>query len=104
MVVVKPWPSEGSVRQIGRRLVVNIDSRQSRTNRIFALAHEAGHVLLGHYQSSEDGVWFMREPKDPGDDLEAEADFFAMFVCRSRCMPAEWIIGGQLDLLRSNGP
>lgn len=101
---MRPWPSEGSVRQIGRRLVVNIDSRLSKSDRVFALAHEAGHVLLGHYQLDEEGVWFMREPKDPGDDFEVEADFFAMFVCRSRKMPAEWIIGGQLDLLRPNGP
>jgi hypothetical protein len=102
VVDVCPWPDAGSVQKIGRRLVVTVDSRQSKSDQLFALAHEAGHVLLGHY-ALDDGIWTMREQKAPGDDFEAEADFFAMFVCRSRCLPASWYLNLQLDLLRSNG-
>lgn len=98
VVDVTPWPERGSVQKVGNLLVVMIDSRQSASDRIQALAHEAGHILFGHY-TMDDGVWTLVPPR-PGfdDEWEREADYFAMFACRSRVMPAEWIIGEQREL------
>lgn len=94
------WPEPGAVQQFGRRLVVMIDSRLSEIDRVEALAHEAGHILFGHYLMDE-GIWTLVPPK-PGFDnqWEVEADYFAMFAQRSKAIPAEWIIGGQLELLK----
>jgi hypothetical protein len=98
MVSIRPWPDGGAVQRIGNVLLVTIDSRQSLPDRVEALAHEAGHILFGHY-TMDDGVWTLVPPK-PGfdDEWEREADYFAMFACRSRVMPAEWIIGEQKKL------
>lgn len=99
VVEVCPWPDRGSVEQVGSMLYVTVDSRQSAGDRLESLAHEAGHILFGHY-AMEEGIWTL-VPARPGcdDQWETEADYFAMFAQRSRAMPAEWIIGGQLDLL-----
>lgn len=48
----------------------------------------------------EEGVWTLRPVGEgPDDQWEVEAEYFAMFVGRSKAMPAEWIIGDQLGFL-----
>jgi len=96
-VKVLPWHVAGSLRRVGSTIHIKIDSQQSETDKLRALAHEAGHLLFGHYEL-EGEVWTLRE--GPGaDEWEQEADYFAMFATRTPGTPAEWFIGGQLDLL-----
>lgn len=102
VVKLKPWPEAGAVRRIGNRLVVTIDIRQSVSARTWALAHEAGHILFGHYEL-EDSVWTLME--GPGaDEWEWEADYFAHFATRTPNTPPDWFLREQLDLLRDPTP
>lgn len=91
-----PWPDRGAVERFGNLLVVYVDSRQSKGDQLRALAHEAGHVLLGHYQLEQE-VWFQIDT-GPDNPWEAEADWFADFALRTAGTPPEWFIGEQLDL------
>lgn len=96
-VKLRPWPEPGMVSRVGDRLVVNIDNRQSQGDQTYALAHEAGHVLFGHYLLDGE-VWTMVDGVG-ADEWEWEAHFFAEFATRTPGTPAEWFIGGQLRLL-----
>lgn len=91
VVKLKPWPEPGTARRIGNRLVINIDIRQPPGDRVFALAHEAGHILFGHYEL-EDEVWTLAEGKG-SDEWECEADYFAWFATRTPGTPPEVLIG-----------
>jgi hypothetical protein len=65
-------------------------------DQLHALAHEAGHLLFGHYELDEP-VWTLRDGTG-GDEFEWEADLLAQFATRTPGTPAEWFIGGQLQL------
>ncbi len=56
---------------------------------IFTLAHELGHVLLGHIGSSS-AIVDIRDPMGPdqGDDEESEADRFALELLLGTSRPA----------------
>jgi hypothetical protein len=96
VVEVTPWPYAGSLQKIGTAIFIWIDSRRSPSDRLYALAHEAGHLLFGHYNLADE-VWHLIE--GPGaDEWEWEADLFAQFATRTPGTPAEWFIGGQLNL------
>jgi hypothetical protein len=95
IVMIHPWPFRGSVQRDGGWLIIHIDSRQGldgvvhpdilrlmEVRQIIALAHEVGHVALGHYQLQEEGVWFHSD--GGGDDaFEWEAEYFADVVTLS---------------------
>lgn len=89
-VKLRPCPYGGSVGRIGPRVTYTIDSRADRDQRRRILAHEIGHVALGHY-ALEDEVWYYTD--DPQDDpYEGEADLFEAVALRSRYWPVEHII------------
>lgn len=92
-VEITPWPYAGSLQRIGNCIFVWIDSRRSKTDQLAALAHEAGHLIFGHYQLDEQ-CWTLLDGPG-GDGWEWEADLFAQFVTRTPGTPAEWFIGGQ---------
>lgn len=82
VVDLEPWPWPASVRWVGDVLAVTVDSRQSRPGRVYALAHEIGHIALGHCDLSGERVWYCRDGED-ADAMEEEADAFASFATRS---------------------
>jgi hypothetical protein len=118
-VELTEWPVRGSVQRIGGWLVIHVDSCQPlpaedlhwvpnvpaaveatrrRVYQVAALAHEIGHVALGHYVLEEVGVWYHMD--GAGDDeMEWEADAFASLVTRSPGIPADCFIGEQIRLL-----
>lgn len=91
-----PWHVGGSLRSVGKTIYIKIDDRQSASDQLFALAHEAGHLLFGHYQL-EGEVWTLVDGPG-GDEWEWEADLFAQFATRTPGTPPEWFIGGQMKL------
>lgn len=96
VVDVTPWPHAGSLQRSGRIIYIRIDSRRSAGDQLHALAHEAGHLLFGHYEL-EDEVWTMVD--GPGaDEWEWEADFFAAFATRTPGTPADLFLNEQLRL------
>jgi hypothetical protein len=97
LVVKKgPWHIGGSVRRVGRTIYVRISNKLSPADQLHAFAHECGHLLFGHYEIDGE-VWTLTS--GPGaDEWEWEADLFAQFATRTPGTPAEWFIGGQLDL------
>ena len=96
-ITLKPWPIRGIVRSFGERhLFITIDSRQSAADQLSALAHEAGHLLFGHYELQGE-VWTMVD--GPGTDVwEWEADYFALFALRSPDTPADWFLNEQIEM------
>lgn len=96
-----PWHVAGTLRRIGGTIFIKIDSGRSATDQLYALAHEAGHLLFGHFEL-EDEVWTLQEGQG-GDEWEWEADFFASFATRTPGTPAEWFIGEQLKLKMGEG-
>lgn len=92
----KPWHVGGTLRRVGRTIFITIDSGRSATDQLYALAHEAGHLVYGHYDL-EDEVWTLVDGPG-GDEWEWEADFFASFATRTPGTPAGWFLNSQLRL------
>jgi Zn-dependent peptidase ImmA (M78 family) len=67
-----------------------VDSRADADRRHAILAHEVGHLVLGHYERSDD-VWFLTDGAG-ADEWEIEADLFAFFALRSRNQPLDRFI------------
>ncbi len=105
------WPYRGSVTRVDNLLMIHIDARQDphhfpgyrahtplyaglegdawrrEAEQVYALAHEIGHVALGHYQlRNDDGYWHFTHG-DSEDILEVEADHFAALVTRTPGFP-----------------
>lgn len=118
-VHLKPWPWRGSVTMSFGALIIHVDQEQGLPARdaawsapqpaheearrraaaqLAALAHEVGHVALGHYSLGERGVWFHQDG-DSGDELEWEADAFSFVATRSPGTPIPSSILPQLRLL-----
>lgn len=91
-----PWPYGGTLQRIGDSICIWIDSRRSATDQLHALAHEAGHLLFGHYHLEEEAWTLLDGPG--GDEWEWEADLFAQFATRTPGTPVEWFVGGQIRL------
>lgn len=96
VVHVTPWPYGGTLQRIGDSICIWIDSRRSATDQLHALAHEAGHLLFGHYHLEEEAWTLLDGPG--GDEWEWEADLFAQFATRTPGTPVEWFVGGQIRL------
>lgn len=80
-----PWPFRGSVQRFGDRLTVVVDSRLEHEQRLATLAHEVGHVALGHY-ALEEGCWYFTDSEGM-NEWEWEADLFARIALRSPGVP-----------------
>ncbi len=95
-ILLLPWPESGSVQRAGDTVGIFINSRANVAERTYALAHEVGHLLLGHYDTRD--VWFLLDgPR--ACDWEDEADCFAAFATRTPKTPAEWFASEQCSLL-----
>ncbi len=90
MVKLRPNPFRGHVRRIGNRVTFSIDASLSRRERELVLAHEIGHVALGHYLLADEVYYYSDNPQ--GDVEEQEADLFEMVALRSMFVPLEWIV------------
>lgn len=86
------WPFGGSIQTFGRRLVVFIDAALPDWERRHVLAHEIGHLVLGHYDLDDDIPWFLSD-SDGASELEQEAQTFAFLATRSPGLPLEWFLG-----------
>lgn len=114
-VTLTNWPFRGSVQRVEDVLAIHVDQvqaprwtgpdpmpkhvvlHQRKNDQVYALAHEVGHVAMGHYELSDEGIWFHVD--GAGDcELEAEADAFAHLVTRSPGVPVDWLLSDQLDL------
>jgi hypothetical protein len=90
------WPWPATISRVATRLVITVDSRRSALDQLMALAHEVGHVALGHYQL--EGFWTeMDGPYSREED--AWADVFASIVLDKHTSPAQYLGAGQLKLL-----
>jgi hypothetical protein len=95
-VVAWPWPA--TARWVGDVLAITVDGRQSRAGRIYALAHEVGHLALGHCSLRDRDVWFHRDGVC-SDEMESEADLFAQLATSSPgCAAWEAVLRDQLGL------
>lgn len=100
-VKLQPWPGGGSCQKVRWKIVVPIDSRLPPFERLHALAHESGHILLGHYEL-DDEVWLLQDGE--GDSQwEAEANLFAALATRTPGTPAGWFLDEQLKLRLEEG-
>jgi hypothetical protein len=81
-VKLEPWPFSGTVAWIGEALVIRVDSRLSPGDQLDALAHEVGHLALGHYNLREREVWYLQD-NGPDDLWEQEAEVFVSLATRS---------------------
>lgn len=94
--VFTSWPWPATVSRIATRLVITVDNRRSAVEQLMALAHEVGHVALGHYQL--EGFW--TETDGPySREEDAWADVFAAIVLDKCTSPAEYLGTEQLRLL-----
>lgn len=101
-VVLRANPFRGHVSRVGSRVTFTIDAALGKHERCQVLAHEVGHVALGHYQL-DDEVWYYTD--DPiGDPQEEEADLFEVVALRSMFYPLDFIIRPEQLRLPLKGP
>lgn len=97
-VDVAPWPWPATARWVGDVLAITVDARQDRAGRVYALAHEVGHLALGHCALREREVWYHRDGVC-SDEMESEADLFAQLATSSPgCATWEWLLREQLRM------
>lgn len=90
------WPWPGTLQRLGDTLVITVDDRQNRGMQAYSLAHELGHVGLGHYRL--DDFWTDGHgPRSKAEDHEA--DLFAGLVLNKHHTPLELLGREQLDWL-----
>lgn len=99
VVAEDPWPFSGSLQRVGDRLVIKVDSRRNLAERTYALAHEVGHLALGHYDIHAREVWYHTDGPN-ADELEAEADVFAGWATRTPGTLMEWFQPERLKQMR----
>lgn len=90
------WPLSGSIQRIGEALVVFIDARLGHWARRYVLAHEVGHLVLGHYDVADDRPWYMTDGLG-ASEMEREAETFACLATRSPGLPLELYLRTRLD-------
>lgn len=96
-VAFKPWPWPASVVRIARTLVIIVDEDRIPAEQVLALAHEVGHIALGHYHAERfwadtDGLACSVE--------EQEADLFASLVLSRHLGPLDYLGREQFELFR----
>lgn len=89
-----PWPWRGSIRRLGNTIVINIDNRTDLAEQVGTLAHEVGHLVLGHYRLEP----FWADSWTPANrSEELEADLFCGLVL-DRCVSPIQHLGGDEQL------
>lgn len=84
----EPWPWPATVHRMGRTLAVTVDSRRHPADQLMALAHEVGHIALGHYRLGD----FWTEVDGPySREEDGWADLFAAIVLDKRTTPLEYL-------------
>ena len=93
----RPWPWPASVQPAGGAITIVVDSERPLAQRTISLAHEVGHIALGHYAT--DDFWTDSEgPQSAAEELEA--DLFAAIVLDRHRTPIQYLGGPeQIDLL-----
>jgi hypothetical protein len=78
------WPWGGSVQWFGSALAISIDDRRPRAEQVWALAHEVGHLALGHCHLEEpEHAWCVHAGSKEDLEQEAAAECFAAFATRA---------------------
>lgn len=91
-----PWPWYGTIRRMDQTIVITIDSRQNARWQLGTLAHEVGHLVLGHYLLEP----FWADATSPANrEEESEADAFAALVTQTFASPLHHLGPDQLELL-----
>ena len=94
-VTYRPWPWPGTTQLIGDSIEIVVDSRRNPAEQVMALAHEVGHVCLGHLH--EDVFW--TELDGPYSREQDEwADLFASIVLNRRIGPLDYLGREQLEI------
>ena len=94
-VTYRPWPWPGTTQLIGDSIEIVIDSRRNPAEQVLTLAHEAGHVCLGHL---DDDV-FCTELDGPYSREQDEwADLFASIILNRRLGPLDYLGKEQFEL------
>jgi len=94
----RPWPWPASVQPAGGSVTIVVDSDRPPAQRVISLAHEVGHLALGHY--ALDDFWTDSEGSQSLLE-EMEADLFAAIVLDRHRTPIQYLGGPeQMELLR----
>lgn len=97
-VTYRPWPWPGTTQIIGDSIEIVVDSRRHPYEQLRSLAHEVGHVCLGHLRADDDWWTDLDGPTSRAEDDWAEA--FAAIVI-DRVTPTEVFLGReQFELFR----
>jgi hypothetical protein len=95
-IVSAPWPWPATISRVGDNLVITVDHRRDALAQLMALAHEVGHVALGHMHAEP----FWTDVDGPYSREEDEwADLFAAIVLDKCTSPVEYLGREQLELL-----
>lgn len=94
----RPWPWPASVQPAGGSISIIVDSHRPPAQRVLSLAHEVGHLALGHYAFDD----FWTDSEGPQSLIEEmEADLFAAIVLDRHRTPIQYLGGPeQMELLR----
>lgn len=95
-IVSAPWPWPATISRVGDNLVITVDDRRGPADQLMALAHEVGHIALGHLRTAPfwtdvDGPHLLEE--------DAWADLFAAVVLSRHTSVVEYLGREQLELL-----
>lgn len=91
-----PWPWPATIQQAGSRVLITVDSDRHIADQAMALAHEVGHLVLGHLHTEP----FWTDVDGPVQHEEdALADLFAAIVLDKGRTPLEYLGVEQLELL-----
>lgn len=95
-VAFAPWPWPATIQRAGQVLFITVDSRRHPADQASALAHEVGHLVLGHLHAEP----FWTDVDGPLQREEDElADLFAAIVLDKGRTPLEYLGIEQLELL-----
>lgn len=94
-VTYRPWPWPATTQLMDDSIEIVVDSRRHPAEQVMALAHEVGHVCLGHLH--EDVFW--TEVDGPYLRQQDEwADLFASIVLNRRIGPLDYLGREQLEI------
>lgn len=94
-VAYQPWPWPGTTQVIGQTIAITIDDRRHPYEQLRSLAHEVGHLCLGHLR--EDDFWTdIDGPRLRDEDDWAEA--FAAIVIDRVVPPSVYLGREQFEL------
>lgn len=91
------WPWPASIQRIAGALLIHVDARRLPAQQVLSLAHEVGHLALGHYQL--DDFWTDCDGPQSREEEHA-ADLFAAIVLDRHRTPIQYLGGPeQLEIM-----